>query len=1198
MNLLKKLFVYSVVITTVLWSVGASFAPLAANAAGSYPAGSLLAMKGQSGAAVYLIGADAKKHVFPSMKEYATWYPNFDKVVRVAVAELDLYPDGGAVTVRPGTKLVTHMNTAKVYAIEPGGNARWIPTDTIAKALYGNNWTSRLVDVIPGYFTSYVTTGTTDISDKYPTGTVVKMGTTYYYINGTTKRAFANDAAFTANGYVAADAVAVTALTGYTDGTSITGAETAIKDFTPNDTTVPVISGNMNVSLAASNPASVTIISDTVNTAESMVPFLAVNLTASSAGDVKVTQMKFERTGISADADVANAYLYDGTTKLVDGGSISSKVLTFNDNDANGIITVPAGTTKTVWLKGDMGIALASGRTIGFNLTALTSNASSVNATYPLVGNVMSTASATDMGYAVITSGNVPTAATSVNSNEKDFEAYKVILTANDQDMALYGLRLTKIGSIASGDINNFRLQVGGTTLATVADLDADGILYFDLSSAPYDILKGNSKTFSVKADIVKGSTRTFKFSIQYASDLVVKDKGYNVFSQSFKTSAVTWGAVTSSASTYTYTIAAGTLSIVKDTTSPSGQIMAKGTGIKVATFKVTANGEDIKIKSLDVKATTANTVFTGLYNGKIYYDGVQVGSTKNLTQTTGINFTLGSSMIVPAGTSKLIDIYADVKCSTGTDFTVSASSTAKVELVAGTDSQGMVSLSSPDVPAAVGSTLSIGSSALTAAKYAAFGDQNMTSPATHAKIGAFTITAASTEGVVVDNIYLKGATSGEVQNVSLMVGSTELASKSTMPSTNSTSTFSMGSKLHLVAGESKQVDVYGDVKSGLGTVYITTTIDADGTTTVTNTSVGGTSSTYAALQTMAIGSGAITSTAAGSKPDATIIVAGMTGVLVNAVEFTSTKEPVVINNVQITKGSSAFSAPVSRVVLEYPTKTGTATAYAYLNGSDIAQFYNLGMYVDKDSTAVLSIKADLATFSGGSLTGSNNKVRLNLVAADGITDVFSATGQLSGTTSYTGPSAVTGNLMIVRATKPTITLVALPTTVLNDGTQTISRFSVTADAVADLSWRQMSWTYTTSTGVSISNSTIKLYKLGDSTALNSFNQSLTVAGTTITVTTTNDQNITKGTSQTYELKGDITGTAADKSVSTKINGSGVSTSAAGTSTTLTLVTLYETGFIWSDKTGNPHASDGTSADWADSVYVKNLPTDSQTLSK
>ena len=104
MSLIKRLFVFSLVVTTVLWSFGG----LTVKAAGSYGAGSLLALEGVSGAAVYYIGSDGMKYVFPDGKTYNTWYTDFSDVVRVDVAELDMYEDGGAATYRPGTKLITH----------------------------------------------------------------------------------------------------------------------------------------------------------------------------------------------------------------------------------------------------------------------------------------------------------------------------------------------------------------------------------------------------------------------------------------------------------------------------------------------------------------------------------------------------------------------------------------------------------------------------------------------------------------------------------------------------------------------------------------------------------------------------------------------------------------------------------------------------------------------------------------------------------------------------------------------------------------------------------------------------------------------------------------------------------------------------------------------------------------------------------
>ncbi|MDD5749194.1 MAG: hypothetical protein PHO91_00200 [Patescibacteria group bacterium] len=1181
MNLTKRFLVFALMLTTVLWSLGG----LKVDAAGSYGAGSLLALQGAKDAAVYYIGSDGRKYVFPDAKTYFTWYENFNDVVRVSVAELDMYPDGGAVTYRAGTKLITHENTARVYAVEPGGVIRWIPTAEVASNLYGANWASRVMDVIPGYFSSSYVAGS-DLGSTHPIGTLLQVGSDIYYVSSSSQvRPFADADAFEVNGFKYSNVISVPNVSGWSMGSSITGEEVALSGFMPAEGSTPVTpAGGLTLSMSANNPVSATIISDDSNTAQALVPFLAVNLTASSAGSVRVTQMKFERTGISADSDIRNAYLYYGSERLVEGGSLSSKILTFNDTSASGIITIPAGATRTVWLKADLEVPTSASKTIGFNLTEVVSNASSLSGSYPLVGNVMSTAQATDLGYAVITGTMIPTGTVEVNSDEKDFEAFKISLTATDQDLHLHGLRLTKIGSIGVGDVDNFRLQVAGVTIGT-ATMNADGEVFFDLSNSPYAIAKGNTRTLSMVIDIVKGSTRTFKFDVRDASDIIVKDMGYGVFTQSFTSGSTSWSALTASGQ---FEIQAGTLSIVRDNTSPSGQVAAKATNVKLATFKVEASGEDVRVRSLNVKATTSIALNGGLQNGKVYFDGVQVGSTRNLTEDTDVNFTFGSSLIVPAGTAKMLDIYADIKTATGVDIT---SGLVKVEISAGNDAQGQVSLQTVTVPGAEGNTLTVTESALSMAKFAAYGNQNVTSPALNARIGAFTVSAGATEGIDVNVIYLSGATSGEVSNVKLMQGTTELATRVTMP-TSGTTTFNVGNKLSLNAGQSKVVDVYADVKSGLPSAVITLVVAGEGTSKVTNTNQVAAGDT---LQTMAIAAGAVTANAAGSRPDATIVVAGLPAVTLNAVEFSATNEAHFINTLQIT-GASGVAATISRVVLEYPTKTGTATAYGYLDGSGVAQFYNLGMYVAKDSTAVLTVKADLTTIANqGGVSG--NSARLDLVASTGSATVFSAQGESSGVTGYTytgGP--VNGNSMIVRATKPTITLAALPTTILAGGTQTISRFTVTADAVAPLSWRQISFTTASSIGVTIDANSVKLYKQGDSSALNESNVSWTPSGSLITVTTTQEQTIAAGASQTYELKAGIgLDGSGYKQLSTYINASAAAAT-AGTSTTYTLISLYETGFIWSDRSAVPHLADGTSSDWLDSTYVKNLPTDTQTI--
>jgi hypothetical protein len=162
--------------------------------AATYPSGSLLAFEGVEAAAVYYIGDDGKKYIFPDSNTYFTWYKNFNDVKKVPVSVLDEYHDGGTVPYRGGASLITHKDTNRIYAVEPGGIIRWLKTAEIAENLYGANWGNLVKDVIPGFFSVSYTTGT-ELTDKLPTGTIVKEvgGDDYYYIkNGLRKKLSAN----------------------------------------------------------------------------------------------------------------------------------------------------------------------------------------------------------------------------------------------------------------------------------------------------------------------------------------------------------------------------------------------------------------------------------------------------------------------------------------------------------------------------------------------------------------------------------------------------------------------------------------------------------------------------------------------------------------------------------------------------------------------------------------------------------------------------------------------------------------------------------------------------------------------------------------------------------------------------------------------------------------------------------------------
>ncbi len=95
---------------------------------------------------VYYYGNDAKRYVFPNEKTYFSWYIDFN-LKTISADELAAVSIGGAVTYRPGSRMVKLTTDPKVYAIAKNGTLRWIQTEQIAIQLYGNDWAKKIDDL-------------------------------------------------------------------------------------------------------------------------------------------------------------------------------------------------------------------------------------------------------------------------------------------------------------------------------------------------------------------------------------------------------------------------------------------------------------------------------------------------------------------------------------------------------------------------------------------------------------------------------------------------------------------------------------------------------------------------------------------------------------------------------------------------------------------------------------------------------------------------------------------------------------------------------------------------------------------------------------------------------------------------------------------------------------------------------------------
>lgn len=122
---------------------------------------------------VYYLDRDWKRHPFPNLQVFYSWYHDFLPVKEISAEDMAQFKMGSAITYRPGTRLVKIPSVPKVYAVEPGGSLRWIESEDVAKTLYGADWNKRVDDVGESFFGSYHE-GLPMTVPVWPTGTVVR----------------------------------------------------------------------------------------------------------------------------------------------------------------------------------------------------------------------------------------------------------------------------------------------------------------------------------------------------------------------------------------------------------------------------------------------------------------------------------------------------------------------------------------------------------------------------------------------------------------------------------------------------------------------------------------------------------------------------------------------------------------------------------------------------------------------------------------------------------------------------------------------------------------------------------------------------------------------------------------------------------------------------------------------------------------
>jgi len=832
--------------------------------------------------------------------------------------------------------------------------------------------------------------------------------------------------------------------------------------------TVPVGTGTgLKVMLSPTSPNGTVLVQK--QAIGDLADFTFANPTGSP---ISVTGLSFKRIGVSNDSTMTNVYLYNAGTRITYSAGVSSSA--FSYANPTGIFTIQPGATYTVSVRSDIA-DLTSGQQIGIQLTSVSSTGTlDSSVSLPVMSGYQTISAATLAG---VDYGSTVTPSTTSISPQNDFPLWQDTISVSTNPVKLSSIKFTNLGSIDSTYVVNLRLYVDGVQVGSAAPMmGSDRSVTFDLTSNPV-MLSTQSHVVKVLANITGGASRTIQLSVQRSSDAMFVDNQLGqpvtaTFGGSAFTAVTSAGAVTINSVS-----GASGVSVSLASNSPTQNVAVGASSVKWASFSMLASGENVKVSDLYVYASSTNASgglsgVGGLKNGKIFVNGVQVGSPKDLGSLPAnkTDFSLGSSLILPAGITTMVDIYADAKDTGSTNIANNGSVIVGLE-AATSNGQGQSSLNSVNVPSSrtTGNSITVTSSTLTATKYTGYGSQTMIAGQTGAKIGAFTLSTGSTEGVTVNtiNFIFPAAVSSTITNLLIKDDATgnTLGSVISTPSTSN----SYAINLDIPASSSKTIDIYADILSGAnaGSLQATITTSTTGTGDVTGTSA---LATTTPLQTMTLGNGLLTVTRGAGDPVSNNVVAGASSVMVGEFNFASSNSTYTVQNLAILVPNGAATS-VTNITLKFKDPNGVAMSVTQplsvtaANAYATATFTGLNMFVPLNDSANLDVYAGTPTIASGATSGAPVNVLLDRGGASGLNNTFRAlNGAGSATTTIAAGTTLASNgTFYVRKSIPTIAVIQPSSGAVPQTGQALYKFTVTADPAGAVEWTKIKFNVSTS---------------------------------------------------------------------------------------------------------------------------------------
>jgi hypothetical protein len=739
-------------------------------------------------------------------------------------------------------------------------------------------------------------------------------------------------------------------------------------------------------------------------------------------------------------------------------------------------------------------------------------------------------------------------------------------------------------------------------------------------------IAEGFNKEIEVRGDIAGGSGRTIIFDIDESTDIYVTGEtyGFGVGVTPNATANVSTGSEFTTGTPFfsgsQFTINAGSVtSWAKSNAVPAQNVAVNVPNQPLGAFEADIKGEAISVQTMVFRITvTGGPVGTDIDTVTLVDENgaVIAGPVDATGAGTQATVTFSDTVTIPTG-KHTYTLKGKLDPSFGNDDTVQASSSptgGDWSNVRGEDTGDTIA--SANLPGeATGNLMTVKAAAVSARVSTSPTGQNVVGGVSGFVMANIQLDASqSGENVRFSSMqlrYTQNAGAGLPTNCRLFDGTTQLTDSAVNPTATNPYTFSLNTNIVVSKGTIKTItvkcDISGSVAAGSGFSWGVNSADTiSGTGVDSGTPVDASDNTNVGPIMAVTGAGTLSVTLDPSSPSYALGAGGTANVTLGVLKFSAINEDIRLDRVALQLSNSTASSSASDLLSVgiYDGSTQVGTVVFSGSNRNATTTLTQTVIVPKDEDKILTLKGTLSTI-GASQPGTQGA--LIQVDYDG-NDVGGTRGigmDSGSTINASGSDTAVSGIRLFR-TFPTLARIAVPTSNLVAGTNTLYRFSITADSNRAVGLYKLSLSVATGSGGVIVNG-VNVYAYSDSGfsipvsgvrgdgALRLVNfDAGTDTGVVVQdgVGNTQPLQIPAGTTRYFEVRGTASSVAGgDDSVQTTILGDAAYPSLAtlmGAAATVAADPNGNDDFVWSPNATTTSAA--TVVDWTNGFQVIGLP--------